>query len=370
MQDSTASDSQISWPDFQNNWDDFRIFGEAARLGSFSTAAKQLGMTQPTVSRRVKSLEQRLGVRLFDRFPHGLDLTPEGVKVLEAVRQAEAAFAAVRRNVGGSDGRLEGSVRLCVPEGIASFWLVPRLSEFQAMHPNISVEMICSLESADQTAQVADISIAAQRPTQSDLVVAKLSTLHFVPWVSPDYLRRFGAPATPADLSNHLLLDHEYFKLQSEDFAEWLAILEAAQEHRYWINSSSSMLSAVRNGVGITLLPTYFCEFAEGIVPLDLGLTVHAKIWLAYRPQVRELARVRVVIDWIKSLFDQDVWPWFADAFVPPKVPRAKVDAPVGRVPAPSELRPGPEPAAPSPAPTDGTGACGPQPSKWGDRVL
>lgn len=339
MQDHPKSDSQAAWPDSQNCWDDFRIFGEAARGGSFSNAAKQLGMTQPTVSRRVKGLEQRLGVQLFDRFPHGLDLTSEGLKVFEAVRQAEGAFASVQRNVCGSDRRLEGTVRLCLPEGIANFWVVPRLSEFQAMHPNISVELICSLESADQTAQSADLCIAAKRPTLSDLVVARLCTLHFVPWASPDYLRRRGTPAVPADLGKHRLLDHEYFALMREDFGEWLALLQAAQEQRDWINSSASMLTAVRNGAGITLLPTYLCEFVEGMLPLDLGLKVKTPVWLVYRPQVRELARVRVVLAWIRSLFDPEVWPWFGDAFEGPRMPRAPKEAPGDDAPVPSVLR-------------------------------
>ena len=347
MQDRPKPDTQIAWPDSQDSWDDFRIFGEAARGGSFSNAAKRLRMTQPTVSRRIKGLEQRLGVQLFDRFPHGLDLTPEGLKVFEAVRQAEGAFASVQRNVCGSDRRLEGTVRLCLPEGMAAFWVVPRLREFQALHPNISVELICSMESADQTAKGADLCIAPQRPTLPDLVTAKLCTVHFVPWASPDYLRRFGTPSTPADLRDHRLLYNSYYRIMSEDFGEWLALEQTAQEHRSWINSSSSLLSAVRNGAGIALFPTYFCEFAEGLVPLDLGLTFHPKIWLAYRPQVRELARVRVVTEWIKSLFDQEAWPWFGDAFKMPKAPPSKASAPDGAAPVPSPLQYdfGPEPA-------------------------
>ncbi len=80
------------------------------------------------------------------------------------------------------------------------------------------------------------------------------------------------------------------------------------------------MLSAINNGVGIGLLPTYVCEFAEGIVPIVLDVRTHSNFWLVYHPELREAARVRVVIDWVRSLFDKNTWPWFRDEFHPPKM--------------------------------------------------
>ena len=80
-------------------------------------------------------------------------------------------------------------------------------------------------------------------------------------------------------------------------------------------------MSAVQNGLGIALLPTYFCESVEGIVPLDLGLRSRAPFWLSYHPAIKEAARVRAVIDWIKGVFDRDACPWFRDEFHPPKHP-------------------------------------------------
>ncbi len=80
------------------------------------------------------------------------------------------------------------------------------------------------------------------------------------------------------------------------------------------------MLSAINNGVGIGLLPTYVCEFAEGIVPIVLDVRTHSYFWLVYHPDVQDTARVRVVIDWARSLFDKNTWPWFRDEFHPPKM--------------------------------------------------
>ena len=87
------------------------------------------------------------------------------------------------------------------------------------------------------------------------------------------------------------------------------------------IPSSASMLSAIQNGIGIGMLPTYVGECVEGIVPLSLGLRTYSEIWLTFHPKIQSTARVRAVIDWIRSLFDHGASPWFRYEFHPPKVP-------------------------------------------------
>jgi len=79
------------------------------------------------------------------------------------------------------------------------------------------------------------------------------------------------------------------------------------------------MLNAIKNGVGIGFLQTYVCELAEGIVPIALDVRTHSNSWLANHAELRERAPVRTVIDWVKSRFDQDTYPWFRDEYHPPK---------------------------------------------------
>ena len=314
-------------PEASSHWDDFRLFGETAKAGSFSAAARRLQLTQRTISRRIKSLEQRLGVRLLDRLPHGVVPTSEGQKVLDAVRRVDDTFVDVQRRVRGSDGRCEGAVRISLTDGLATFWLAPRLGALQETHPGISVEFQCSVEPADVLKMESDLSIRFRKPEAPDLVTLKLGTLHGLPWASPAYLARFGRPAKPEDLLGHRLLDHDFYHHVAPDCDAWLALLRATKQSAPWTNSSASLLSAAQNGVGIALLPSYFCTFAEGILPLDLGLRTRSTIWLTYHPNVRGAARVRAVIDWIKSLFDQRRCPWFREAFHPPATPSPAADA-------------------------------------------
>ena len=300
------------------NWDDFRIFLEVAKAGSFTAAARRLRTTQPTISRRIESLERHLGVRLFDRLPNGVVITAEAKTVLEMASQFEDALIETQRRVLGADQRLEGTVRISLSEGLATFLISPRLGQFQEAYPAISLELHCSIKPADVLNLESDLNICFRRPRASDLIAIKLGSLHAVPWASLEYLGRFGVPATPDELLHHRLLDHEYYHYLEPDCEPWVTLLRKAQHRRYLTNSSTSLMSATQNSAGIALLPTYFCEFAEGIVPLNLGLNTRSDIWLTYHSNVKNSARVRAAIDWVRSLFDHEAWPWFREAFHPP----------------------------------------------------
>ncbi|MDH3476332.1 MAG: substrate-binding domain-containing protein, partial [Rhodospirillales bacterium] len=81
--------------------------------------------------------------------------------------------------------------------------------------------------------------------------------------------------------------------------------------------------SAIKAGLGIGLLPTYSCEFLDGVVPLDLGLRTYSELHLVFHPEIQNTARVRTVIEWIKDLFDHETWPWFRDEFHAPTRPKS-----------------------------------------------
>ena len=305
------------------SWDDFRFFLATSSAGSFSKAASELGVTQPTISRRIENLEHRLGVRLFDRLPNGVALTTEGESILDAARHIESTVLEIQRNVHGSDKRMEGTVRISVTDGLATYWLTPQLGRLQERHPGIAIEFQCSIEPADALKMETDLSIRYQRPEAADLIAMKLGTMHFVPWASPDYIERQGSPTTPEELLRHRLLDHRSYDRDREFgvWNDWFALARAANLISYVTNSSASMLSAIQNGLGIGMLPTYVCECVEGVVPLTLDLRTSSEIWLTYHPNIQGTARVREVIEWIKSLFDHSESPWFRDDFHPPKIP-------------------------------------------------
>lgn len=305
-------------PEPFTSWDDLRFFLATSESGSFSKAASHLGVTQPTISRRIENLENRLGVRLFDRLPNGVVLTSEGQRMLETARHIEEMVLEIQRNLYGSDKRFEGRVRISVTDGLAAYWLTPRLAEFQQQHPRISIEFMCSIEPADPLRMETDLSIRFRWPTESDLIAVRLATFHFVPWASQGYLDQHGTPQSAEELLGHRLLDHFAYYDDDGDWTEWFGIARAANLISFRTNSSASLLSAIQNGLGIGLLPTYARDCVSGIVPLDLGLRTHSDVWLVYHPALRGAARMGAVIDWVRDQFQPDDWPWFREEFVQP----------------------------------------------------
>ena len=305
-----------------SNWDDLRFFLETVKAGSLSKAAKSLHTTQPTISRRILNLEQRLDARLFDRLPTGVVLTPEGEAVLEAVQHIEDAVVEIQRRVLGSDRRFAGPVRISAPDGMTTFLFAPRMGKLHETYPSISVEFQCTTRPCDLLTSESDLSVQCRRPESPELIAVRLGTLHGVPWASPGYIKRFGMPTKAQDLLRHRLLDNEHYQYMPEEYSAWCDLLRAKGGRRFWTNSSPSLLAAVQSGVGIALLPTYLCELFDDIVPMDLNVRAHIPVWLVYHPNVRRAARVRAVIAWLKEIFDQQSWPWFGPDFVPPRVAR------------------------------------------------
>ncbi len=177
------------------DWESARVFLEVVRAGSFRKASEASGQSVNALRRRVEDLESALGVRLLTRHVDGIRTTVEGENVIAAVTQMEVASFGLLR---ASDQRtsLSGEVRLAVTEGLGTFWIAPRLVEFQRANPNLLVDVNCAMKSADVLRMEADIAIQITRPTAPDLRVVKLGRLHFVPFAAPSYLQTFGHPKT------------------------------------------------------------------------------------------------------------------------------------------------------------------------------
>src|SRR5215468_9701646 len=151
------------------DWDAARVFLEVARCGSFRSAAERLGLSINVVRRRVGDLERQTGVTMFIRDVHGARLTEEGMHVVAAVERMEAASFDLLRATVPDAGTLSGEIRVAVTEGLGTFWLAPRLVEFQRSFPNVLIDLHCSMRSADVSRHEADVAIQLVRPTSLDV---------------------------------------------------------------------------------------------------------------------------------------------------------------------------------------------------------
>jgi len=302
------------------DWDAARIFLEVARRGSFRSAAERLGLSINVIRRRIDDFERQTGTTLFTRDVHGARLTDEGATVVAAVERMEAASFDLIRASAFVGNEPSGEIRVAVTEGLGTFWLAPRLVEFQRAFPNILIDLHCSMRSADVLRHEADVAIHLARPAALDVKLVRLGRMHLMLFASQRYIDTYGIPASAGDLINHRLVmqlaDDATAKEAFENLFPGYALRDVLAMKT---NVSSANYWAVANGAGIGVFPTYARALGGKIVPLDIDLRWSYDIWLSYHPGSSRIPRIRHMIDWLVEAFNPAKYPWFSDDFVHPR---------------------------------------------------
>src|SRR5450756_2078339 len=169
------------------DWDAARVFLEVVRCGSFRSAAERLELSINVVRRRIDDFERQIGATLFTRDVHGTRLTDEGSLVVSAVERMEAASFDLLRAGNSVTNALSGEVRVAVTEGLGTFWLAPRLVEFQQSFPNILVDLHCAMRSADVSRHEADAAMQLARPATLDVKRVPLGRFHLRVFAGHEY---------------------------------------------------------------------------------------------------------------------------------------------------------------------------------------
>ena len=314
------SERSATNPGGLGDWGNARIFLEVVRCGSFRAAAERLGQSINSVRRRISEFEREIGATLFTRDVLGTRLTDEGAQVVDAVERMESASFDILRNAKVAAPTIAGEVRVSVTEGIGTFWLAPRLVEFQRAFPNILVDLHCAMRSADVLRHEADVAIQLVRPTMLDVKTVKIGRLHVMWYASQSYIELYGKPASYQELIKHRLV------MQFSDQTAAKEIFDASfpgirQQDLLVMrtNVSSANYWAIAKGAGIGLLPTYASAICARVEPIDIeGMQRPFDIWLSYHPDAGRIPRVRKMIDWIIDSFSPAQFPWFSDSFIHP----------------------------------------------------
>ncbi|MEI9803322.1 MAG: LysR family transcriptional regulator [Pseudolabrys sp.] len=301
------------------DWDNARIFLEVTRCGSFRAAAIRLGKSVNVVRRRIADFEKQIGAALFTRDVNGTRLTDEGSAVVAAVERMEVATFDLLRARNLVAPTLSGEVRVAITEGLGTFWLAPRLVEFQRAFPNILVDLHCAMRTADVLRHEVDVSIQLSRPTSTDIKIARLGALHIMPFASQSYLDRHGTPRTRAELLKHRLVIQAADHLASKAiFESWFPGVRHDEVVVMRTNVSSANYWAVAKGAGIGLLPTYAPALGGPVIAVDVGMHHPFDIWISYHPTSNRIPRIRHMVDWIVDAFNPRIFPWFRDKFIHP----------------------------------------------------
>lgn len=276
-------------------WDTCRSFLAVMRAGSLSGAARDLGLTQPTLGRHIDQLESLLGHPLFTRARNGLTPTTRALALLPHAEAMAAAAAAFTRSGSGTPGLAEGTVRLTVSQFVGTEVLPPMLTRFRDMHDGIDIELVLSDRPLNLLTREADIAIRMVRPEQSGLVARLLGTVEIGLFAHRDYLSRFGVPENLAALKAHRVVGYD----SAPHFARVLSEsgIEVSQsDFAIRVDVESVQLSLVRAGFGIGGCQVPLAARDPTLVRvLPDVLNFHLDVWRAVHADMRDSLPVRLM---------------------------------------------------------------------------
>jgi DNA-binding transcriptional LysR family regulator len=288
------------------DWDKLRIFHAAAEAGSFTHAGDALNMSQSAVSRQVSSLEEDLGLKLFIRHARGLVLTEVGEQLFRTAHRMSWDLKSVEEQI--SEARDEPSGRLVVTTtvGFGSTWLTARIHEFITLYSSIQLEIKLTDAELDLAMREADVAIRLHRPVQSELIQRKLFTVHFHIFASRTYVEKHGTPKTPADLDNHRIItfgEPVPAYLGEVNYLERLGREDGtSRPPALRVNAIFGMLQAVRQHIGMAMLPDYIVEEEPNLVRVLDGIDLpEFETFFVYPPALKNSKRVGVFRDFLVS---------------------------------------------------------------------
>lgn len=183
-----------------------RLFCRVARTESFTTAGKEVGLSQPSVSRIISKLEKDLGAALFVRSTHAVKLTEAGVDYLARIDPILSALDEANHMARG-DGKLQGRLRVGASTSFAVREIIPRLPNFLEEHPGLNMDLVLTDSHQELIDQAIDVALRFGEPLRdSALVAKKLAESPRLLAASPTYLEKYGTPETPADLVQHRII--------------------------------------------------------------------------------------------------------------------------------------------------------------------
>ncbi len=247
-----------------------QLFIRVVETGSFSKAAGELGITQPTATKAVAATEKRLGARLLHRSTRGVTPTEVGSLYYGKCKLIAREIDAADNLATLLQSQIGGQLRISTSVAFGPRVVVPLVTDYMREHPQVSIDLGFDDRYVDLVGQGVDVAIRMGRLADSTLGARYLGTNPWLMVASPDYLRRHPAPATPADLADHACL--VYSSVQGD--ARWLFVEPGGHDLSVPVkgplrsNNLSAVLAAARAGLGLAVLPWYVAHrsVADGTV--------------------------------------------------------------------------------------------------------
>jgi DNA-binding transcriptional LysR family regulator len=288
------------------DWNDVRLFLSIARSRTLIAAAPELGISQPTAGRRLRAFEEAMGTILFQRTPHGLQLTGDGEVILKQAERVEAEMLGLMRSASADDKDLEGELRLSTSEWFANAVLTKPLTSFAMKHPSITIELLGDTRLYDLGRREADMVFRFQRFDASDVVQANFLKVTYGVYAAQSYIDVAGLPDLGDQGEGHRLVAMDRNHSQLAD-VPWLLQRLPRATYSFRSNSRDMQVSACLVGGGIAVLPRILAK-RHGLVELKLDEPPPGRdVWLGYHSDLRRVARLRAVIDHLRDQVPKEI---------------------------------------------------------------
>ena len=273
------------------NWDDLRLFLAVARSGSISSGARQLALQHSTVSRRMRKLEQDLGVRLFDKVPSGYALTAEGESLMQAASRMEREVLSVDGALCGKDLAPSGPLRVSAIDNMATTVLMPMFAGFSREYPEVTLHLMVSNSDVSLAQREADVAIRLTNTPPDTLIGRRVVTVSSAVYGGHAYveaLRRSGE-------------EPEWLGVECCTFhRSWTKQERGDRPHHFCVDDTLLTKAALREGLGVSILPCFMGDSDPALIRYsrprpewDLGL------WILLHPDLRRTARVLAFRDYM-----------------------------------------------------------------------
>lgn len=291
----------MEWTSLCFDWNRTRAFLVTAEEGSLSAAAKALNMSQPTLSRQVSALEQEIGVVLFDRIGHKLELTQSGIELLDIARRLGEAAQDFSLAASGQCQQLEGNVVISACELDAVYRLPPILAKLRAQEPGISIEVVVTNKVSDLKRREADIAIRNFYPSQPNVIARKVGEESVWLYGSADYLKQYSQVASLQDMTD----------IQIIGFGSNAQVIEQLNQQGWTLTNDNFKLNTEFQMMQLSLCKQhlgliYLIEEAGQAEQLSKAFAsmmepIRFPVWMVCHEELRTNRRIKRVFDFIAN---------------------------------------------------------------------
>lgn len=287
-----------------------QAFINVVESGSFSESARRMGLSQPSVSRQVNTLETQLGVRLLQRTTRSLCLTEAGQVYYDKAKLIQRAVTEANQAISGFKDSPSGLLRISAPHTWTEAKIAPHIGEFLNLYPEIKLDIQCNDHIQDMVEDRLDLVIRVGRANDSSYIAIPFSKVKILLCASPEYFEKKGRPKTIADLNNHSFITYDKFnKLVLSKAGDQQ---EIPMQGPLSMNSVAGIISVAKQGVGLIAIPDLLLQqdLQQGslvqILPdykMDIkGLAVE-QAFAMYASRKQMPAKVRAFLDFYKTRF-------------------------------------------------------------------